>query len=392
MSSTSHSYRNRVIRLALFLLVGLSLVFLFPSAQFRLTPYFLYGVLWCIIIATVFWNGLLHALVVQLSIIAMLVFLIAFDLKYRSLDLKLLVVWQSVIFLSLCAIGFLLLERSELREKVASQKKLAQELEGEKLNEINRLLAADHAVSFEELTILFSDIRGFSSIAEVLPANTLYMALNVYYEGVVEIVEQHGGIIDKFLGDGIMVVFGLGASKKNAPLKAIQCAIQMQEYQKGIEKISLPGKIQIGTGFGIATGRVMVGLVGATSRYEWTCLGDPVNLSARLEQFTRKLPTDTLVSETTMMQLPENSGVMARAVGYFKVRGRFTEETIYEVFNNDAEHIREGKNKTKEKFEKALKMQRRGFVDDARAIFREIHREYPDDLIARHYATNETVR
>lgn len=387
MSSGFPTRRRHVVRLLAFLAAVFLAVGLFPDRLFAERPYVLFFALWAMTSTLAMLNVFLHALIVQLAGIALIILLSSSNIKFTVIDYGFLLVSQLVILVSISFLGYFRADRDDLQRQLTEQSEVLDALEGEKLAEVMRMRAVNRPAYFEELTVLFSDIRNFSGLAEILPADTLYSVLNDYYDGIVRIVRAHGGVIDKFLGDGIMVVFGLGNRGKDAPEAAVSCAIQIQEYQKEVARAELPGGFTIRAGLGIATGRVMVGLVGSSERFEWTCLGDPVNLAARLERMTRTLPTNILISETTYMQLRDRPAFLARVVGHFKVHGRFTEESVFEIYNGDEPALREGKTANREKFEKALKMSRHGFAEASRSTFREIHQTVPDDKIAAYYAT-----
>ena len=376
-------------RLFIFLGAHLLTIAVFPDSLFRNYPWALYALLWASVFGTASANRFLHALIVQIAGLALFLVVFTLQWKFPVVDIPLFFAFHFGTFTSVSFLSYMRAERDTLRKQIARSQKLLQNLQGDKLGEIRRMLSVNRPAYFDELTILFSDIRNFTGLSEVLPADKLYAVLNEYYSGVVKIVREHGGIIDKFLGDGIMVVFGLGRANDSAPDMAVRCAIKLREYQLNGFKAELPGDYNFSAGIGISTGRVMVGLVGSTDRFEWTCLGDPVNLAARLENMTRRIPSAILISEATWMHIRDNQDFFTRIAGYFKVRGRFSEEAVVEVFNSDPLELSEGKKRYRQKFEAALNMQKMGYTESSANVFKEIANLCPGDRIAELYARSE---
>jgi adenylate cyclase len=149
-----------------------------------------------------------------------------------------------------------------------------------------------------EVTILFADLRGFTSITASLPAGTVIEMLNSCLARMNEIVSKHHGIIDKFMGDSIMVLFGAPISRPDDVQRALTCAIEMQlamvELNKHDRSANIP---ELFMGIGINTGSVMAGKFGSNFYSEYTVIGDEVNLASRIEAFS--LRGQILISENT---------------------------------------------------------------------------------------------
>jgi class 3 adenylate cyclase/DNA-binding NarL/FixJ family response regulator len=145
-------------------------------------------------------------------------------------------------------------------------------------------LAAGEAAAQEELevTILFSDIRGFSTLAEQLSAREVAGLLARHLSAMAEVVAEHAGTIDKFSGDGVMAVFGAPNPLPDHAERAMRCAIAMQERQRALNAEMGEGE-PLGMGIGINTGVVMAGAVGGGGRLEYTVMGDAVNVAQRLQ-------------------------------------------------------------------------------------------------------------
>lgn len=149
-----------------------------------------------------------------------------------------------------------------------------------------------------EVTVLLTDLRGFTAISEVSTAQTVFDVLNRYLTRMSEIVVANGGMIDKFMGDAIMVLFGAIRSHPDDPRRAVTCAIQMQNAMDEINRdLAAQGLPALYMGAGVNTGRVMVGLLGSSLHSEFTVIGDEVNLASRIESFS--LRGQVLVSEAT---------------------------------------------------------------------------------------------
>ena len=160
--------------------------------------------------------------------------------------------------------------------------------------------------SRRELVVLFSDIREFTTWTEVTAPETVVEVLNGYFGEMVEIVHAHGGAVDKFIGDGLMAVFGL-ADPAGAAEQGVKAALAMQVT---MARRSREGSLPFQIGIGLHRGEVIAGLVGAPERLEYTVMGDVVNTAARLEGLTRKLDAGVLVSATLRAAL---TGALAQA-------------------------------------------------------------------------------
>jgi adenylate cyclase len=215
-------------------------------------------------------------------------------------------------------------------------------------------------------TILFSDIRSFTSISERLTAEELVNSLNTYFNIMVTIIIEHKGIIDKFIGDAIMAIFGAPVLHEDDPLQAVLTGLSMLESLKTFNrKQTLAGKPPFRIGIGLNTGDVVVGNIGSTQKLDYTCIGDTVNLASRLEGLTKLYGTSIIISEFTYKET--RGGVLAREIDSVRVKGRAEPVKIYEPYMeatrmqkeayqifNDAIHLYRNR-----KFEDSLRMFRR---------------------------------
>lgn len=181
-----------------------------------------------------------------------------------------------------------------------------------------------------ELTVLFSDIRGFTSLSEKLPPEELVPQLNLYLTRMTQVVFDHHGTLDKYIGDAVMAIFGAPVSDEAHAVKACGTALDMMTalrlLQKDWEAQGLP-ILQIG--IGINTGLMMVGNMGSERRFDYTVLGDNVNLASRLEGLTKMYGVSIVVSESTWEAAKDR--YVGRELDVVRVKGKQNPVAIYEV-------------------------------------------------------------
>ena len=182
------------------------------------------------------------------------------------------------------------------------------------------------------VTVLFSDIRGFTSISEQLSAQQVSQLLNEYFSEMEPIVSKYNGIINKFIGDAVMAVFGEPIQDENHPLNAVKCGYEMlQRVQELNKKWQKDGKPIINIGVGINTGEVFVGNIGSEKRMEYTVIGDTVNLASRLESYNKTYKTQILISSSTYEASKEY--IEVNCISDIEIRGKAEKMNIYEVKN-----------------------------------------------------------
>jgi adenylate cyclase len=178
------------------------------------------------------------------------------------------------------------------------------------------------------VTVLFSDIRAFTTISERMPPRELLNFLNVYFSGMVESVMAHDGVVDKFIGDAIMAVFGAPVPHASDALNAVKAALEMRarlaKMNEGFRERGLP---EIRTGIGLHTGEVIAGNMGHVERMEYTVIGDAVNLASRLEGMTKEFNTDVLLSEDLYLLVKDR--VDAEPLRRIHVKGREQDVMVY---------------------------------------------------------------
>jgi class 3 adenylate cyclase len=180
------------------------------------------------------------------------------------------------------------------------------------------------------VSILLSDIRGFTSLSEQLEAEDLVSYLNSYFSEMIEIILEHEGMLDKFMGDAILALFGAPLGHDDDSLRAVKAALAMQEKLNGLNEFWIKnGKPGIRIGIGISTGEVVVGNIGSEKRLEYTVIGQDVNYAQRIEELTKELATDILISETTYKKVKDH--VVAERFGPLTIRGKKDPITVYAV-------------------------------------------------------------
>jgi adenylate cyclase len=180
------------------------------------------------------------------------------------------------------------------------------------------------------LTILFADLNGFTALCEKIPPEELVDQLNEYMTAMTEIIHMCGGIIDKYEGDLIMAEFGAPVFYPDHSLHACRAALRMQERLDVLRREwAGQGKPPFFLRIGVNTGEGIVGNMGSKTLFDYTVLGDAVNLCARLEEANKQFGTEIIISETTFLELPED--FVTRPLGELQVRGRSESVTVYEL-------------------------------------------------------------
>ncbi len=189
----------------------------------------------------------------------------------------------------------------------------------------------------KEVTILFSDIRGYTSLTEDLEASDVVALLNQYFETMVEAVFSHEGTLDKFIGDALMAVFGAPLPlRQNHAWMAVKSALDMRHRLKDFNH-SRPNEPQIRIGIGISSGEVVSGNIGSKKRMDYTVIGDGVNLSSRLEQLTKVYGCDIILSEMTYELCGDK--IWVRELDKVRVKGKRKAVSIYELIERKTEPL-----------------------------------------------------
>ena len=180
-----------------------------------------------------------------------------------------------------------------------------------------------------ELTVLFSDIRGFTTMSETTPPEKIVEMLNIHFSVMADIILKHNGTIDKYIGDAIMAFWGAPVKTTDHAEQAVLAAREMlegiKEVNKTLKERGFDQEVKIG--IGINTGVATIGNIGSEQKKNYTVVGDTVNLSSRLESITKEYKTPLLFSEYTYAKIKEQ--IHCRLIGNVKVKGREQPVDIY---------------------------------------------------------------
>ena len=192
----------------------------------------------------------------------------------------------------------------------------------------------DEQPKMKTVTILFSDLKGFTAISEKLGPEEIGHLLNDYFSTMNEVIFEHGGTIDKFIGDAVMVFFG-APKDLDAGLQAQQavaCGLAMQKRMRFFaERWAERGAGDVSMRIGIHQGEAVVGNFGSTQRMDYTCIGPAVNLASRIESASE--PGEVFVSQAVADYLDDGSHA---CMGTFQLKGIQEEQTLYRCFSGSA--------------------------------------------------------
>ncbi|HEV8486088.1 MAG TPA: adenylate/guanylate cyclase domain-containing protein [Blastocatellia bacterium] len=197
---------------------------------------------------------------------------------------------------------------------------------------VEQILASPEALSLggvnQTVTVLFSDIRGFTTISESLPPETVVRILNEFFSDMTPIVFGHRGLLDKYIGDAVMAIFGAPYATDDSAISAVAAAVAMQRKMLLLnEELKEDGLPQLGMGIGINTGTVTVGYIGSEQRTDYTVIGDTVNAASRLEGEAKAW--QILISGPTLEAIGDAFRV--NAVGEMPLKGKTLPVQVYEV-------------------------------------------------------------
>jgi class 3 adenylate cyclase len=180
-----------------------------------------------------------------------------------------------------------------------------------------------------ELSVLFSDIRGFTSFSEKMTPTDVVHFLNQYFDRMTGLIFQYRGTLDKLIGDAVMCFWGHPLDMKDHAVKATLCALDMIQAVEDLRPVLiLPGGARFDIGIGVNSGQMVVGNMGSQSRFSYTVMGDNVNLGSRLESLNKYYGTRILISDTTYEECKHV--IFCRELDKIQVKGKSQAVTIYE--------------------------------------------------------------
>ena len=256
---------------------------------------------------------------------------------------------------------------------------------------IRRLLVNPRLVEPKktDITVMFSDIRGFTTISEKLDAQDLANFLNQYLSDMTGLVFEHLGTLDKYIGDAVMAFWGAPFEEPGHASRGCHTALKMMDRVREMQKKwESEGKPHLDIGIGLNTGVASVGNMGSALRYGYTALGDTVNLSSRLEGLNKDYGTHILVNETTYTAAKDD-GFLFRELDLIRVKGKLQPVAIYELIGRAAENSIYGtpdevRNRL-DLFQRAHELYRKRRWEDAQKSFQTILDRWPDDGPSRAY-------
>jgi class 3 adenylate cyclase len=227
------------------------------------------------------------------------------------------------------------------------------------------------------VTILCCDIRGFTSLSERITPSELIALINHLFERITRVVDWRRGVIDKFLGDAILCLFE-GADSAQ---RAVDCGVDILTVVKSINRDgNRPSDQAIQIGIGLHAGPVILGTIGSPQRMDSTVIGLTVNLAKRLEEVTRPLGVEMLISDQVADQLPNGHGHRFRKLGEVFVKGSSTPIGIIEVYDQDPPEVRHLKDQIEPILSEGIGLYKSGYLKAALSKFQEAQHLHPQDL------------
>lgn len=229
----------------------------------------------------------------------------------------------------------------------------------------------------QEVTILCCDVRGFTPLSERLNPSQLIAFVNRFFDRITRAVSKQGGVIDKFIGDAVLCIF----EGTDSAQRAVACGIEMLgEVRAFNAEGDRPKDQNIQIGVGLHSGPVILGTIGSLQRMDSTVLGLTVNLAKRLEEATKTLHVDMIISDQVVKHLPDRSHYRLRDLGEVWVKGALGPLTLFEVYDQDPPEVRNLKDRIGCILTEGMGLVRAGHLEPALAKFQEAQSISPQDL------------
>jgi adenylate cyclase len=254
----------------------------------------------------------------------------------------------------------------------------SQYLEFLEKDSITKVKLGDHVSA--EMAVMFSDIRGFTTMSEKMTAQENFDFINEYLKLVSPIIQKNEGFIVKFLGDGMMAIFPYGVA--DAVNAGIEKSAKVQEFNEILKSRGMPA---INVGIGVHTGPMMVGMIGEELRMQGDAFSDNVNLTSRIEGLNKFFGTSMIISEDTVRLLPQPINFKMRYLGKTIVKGRIHPLGLYEVYEGLLEDTVALKDATRADFERAIDLYARGLFAEAGQLFSQVLEKDSHDKTAGLY-------
>ena len=232
----------------------------------------------------------------------------------------------------------------------------------------------------KEMSILFADIRSFTTLSEQMTLAENFKFINAYLSRMEPAILENRGFIDKYIGDAIMALFnGSADDAVNAGLAMLR---QLAEFNLTWQRCDRP---QLRIGIGINTGSLMLGMVGGYNRMDSTVISDAVNLAYRLEGLTKQYGVSLLISQQTLVGLGDPTQYNLRFIDRVKVKGKSQDVAVFEVFDVDEPACKAGKLATKVQFEEGVFLYHQHLFEEAAQHFAAVLSRNPEDTVAQIY-------
>lgn len=351
------------------------------TALFDLSAIILVGIFMGIVIPR---SKAVQGLCLGAAMIAAYIFLNYFIFSRYSLWLNLVypVLTGVTAYLGITIYKYVTEEKEKKKIRGAFQYYLTNSVINEMLKDPSKLkLGGDK----KDLSVLFSDIRGFTTISEKLTPEELVRLLNEYLTAMTNIVFKYEGLLDKYIGDAIMAVFGAPLDQPDHAERACRTALEMKaELGKLQKKWEAEGRPLINIGVGINTGDMVVGNMGSDMRFDYTVMGDSVNLGARLEGINKEYGTSIVISQYTYERIKDR--LFCRELDSVKVKGKHVPVKIYELICdiNDTGNAGAWAD-FMPVFNNGLDLYKKGLWDEAVAAFRKCLETRPGDAVSGLY-------
>ncbi len=245
---------------------------------------------------------------------------------------------------------------------------------------ITEVVLGDHIE--KEVTVLFTDIRAYTSLSESMTPEQNFKFVNAYVGRMGPTIQNNQGFVNQYLGDGIMALFPKDA---NHALKA-SIAMQKTIYKYNIKRIE-EGYVPISVGMGMHTGDLVMGIIGDVDRNDTAIIADTVNTASRMEGVTKYYGANIIVSEDSLRTIDNKEDYNFRYLGKVKVKGKYNVIGIYECFDGDEDENIVLKLKTLKHFEKGLKHFYNTEFPKASAVFDTVLTKNPNDKVAKYFVT-----
>ena len=318
-----------------------------------------------------------------LSLLVLIAFVLINAFIFSRYNLWLNIIYPAItmimIYLGITVYRYITEEREKKKIRGAFQYYLTASVINEMLKDPTKLkLGGDK----KDLTVLFSDIRGFTTISEKLTPEDLVHLLNEYLTAMTNLVFKYDGLLDKYMGDAIMAVYGAPLDQPDHAIRACRTALDMMEELKKLQKKwADEGRPAFDIGIGINSGDMVVGNMGSDMRFDYTVMGDMVNLGSRLEGINKEYGTNIIISEYTYAAIKD--ALFCRELDSVRVKGKKLPVKIYELLceKKDAEKWE----KAVSLFEEGLSKYKQGLWDEAMATFRKVLEVRPGDAASKLY-------